>query len=525
MTDGTILCYNTTANICSLLRLNGGEDVERSYIAIDLKSFYASVECVERGLDPLGVNLVVADPDRTEKTICLAVSPSLKAYGVGSRPRLFEVVSEVKRINRDRLASAPFKRFAGSSYIDRELRADRALELDYIVAPPRMALYVKYSARIYGIYLKFIAPEDIHVYSIDEVFMDVTHYLKTYKMTARELAVRIIHEVFSETGITATAGVGTNMYLAKVAMDIVAKRMSSDKNGARVAELDEMSYRRLLWEHRPLTDFWRVGVGYARKLESCGMFTMGDIAAVSLVNEDVLYKLFGVNAELLIDHAWGWEPCTISEIKAYKPTSTGVSTGQVLQCPYEFSKARLIVMEMCDLLVLDLVDKGLATDHIVLHIGYDAENLSDPSTSHYKGDITFDHYGRAVPKHAHGTVDLKTYTSSTDKIMTAVVRLFDSIVDKDLLVRRINITACNTVREDGLKKRKTVEQLDMFSDYAEKKASRQQEEEAYLREKRKQIAIISIKKRFGKNAILKGMNFEEGGTTIARNSQIGGHRA
>ena len=499
--------------------------MEKRYIAIDLKSFYASVECVERGLNPLAVNLVVADPERTEKTICLAVSPTLKSWGVGSRPRMFEVISAVDAINSERKAKAPGRSFKSSSFVDSELKADPSLKLDYIVAPPRMSLYIDYSARIYEIYLKYVSRDDIHVYSIDEVFIDITPYLRTYRSTARELAVRIIHDVFTSTGITATAGVGENLYLAKVAMDIVAKRMTPDKSGARVAELDEMSYRRLLWEHRPLTDFWRVGAGYRRKLEAHGMYTMGDIATVSLADESVLYKLFGVNAELLIDHAWGWEPCTIADIKAYKPSANSISTGQVLQCPYEFDKARLIMMEMCDLLVLDLVDKGVVTNQMVLTVGYDCENLSPSREDVSEVEYGYDYYGRKVPKHAHGTVNLGDFNSSTAVIMSAVTALFDNIVDRRLTVRRINITACGVRRECDVKNAASFEQLDMFSDTSNENEYRMRISEMYSRERQRQKAIISIKKRYGKNAILKGMNFEEGGTTISRNCQIGGHRA
>ena len=492
------------------------------YIAIDLKSFYASVECVERGLDPLNTNLVVADVSRTEKTICLAVTPSMKAYGISGRARLFEVIAAVKAINAQRRRAAD--RIVGSSYIDSELKANPRLEFDYVAAVPRMALYMDYSTRIYEIYLKYVAPEDIHVYSVDEVFIDLTPYLKTYKTTARELTMRIILDVLSVTGITATAGIGTNLYLAKVAMDIVAKRIPADKNGVRIAELNEMSYRELLWNHRPLTDFWRVGHGYSSKLESRGIYTMGDIARISISNEELLYKLFGINAELLIDHSWGWEPCSIEDIKAYKPMSNSISTGQVLSCPYEYDKARLIAMEMCDLLVLDLVEKRLVTDQIVLTVGYDAENLKYPSGT-YKGTVTLDHYGRAVPKHAHGTANLSGYTSSTNEIMGALAELFDRVVDRTLLVRRVNITANHIVNEAKRNEPTSPIQLDIFTDFSERERLRVRERLEYEREKQRQLAVISIKRRFGKNAILRGMNFSDGATAIERNNQIGGHKA
>ena len=504
----------------------------RTYIAIDLKSFYASVECRERGLDPLTTNLVVADKSRTEKTICLAVSPSLKTYGVPGRPRLFEVVQKVKEANARRRQKAPHYKFDGASYNDLELKANPALELDYIVAPPRMAYYMEYSTRIYNVYLKYVAPEDIHVYSIDEVFMDVTAYLNTYQMTARELTRKIIQDVLDTTGITATAGIGTNLYLCKIAMDIVAKHTDPDRDGVRIAELDEMSYRKLLWTHRPLTDFWRVGKGYAKKLEASGLYTMGDVARCSIgkpndyYNEALLYKMFGINAELLIDHAWGWEPCTIEDIKAYKPSTNSLGSGQVLHCPYTFEKAKLVVREMTDLLVLDLVDKGLVTDQIVLTIGYDIENLTDPGrSSRYKGEITTDHYGRKIPKHAHGTANLDRQTSSTMLIMNAVTELYDQIVDKNLLVRRITISANHIVDESSVTKKDSFEQLNLFVDYEEQQQKQAEEDAALEREKNMQKAMLSIKKKFGKNAILKGMNLEEGATAKDRNSQIGGHKA
>ena len=504
----------------------------RTYIAIDLKSFYASVECMERGLDPLTTNLVVADASRTEKTICLAVSPSLKAYGIPGRARLFEVVQKVKEANAARLRKAPGQAFSGTSFNDAELKSSPDLSLDYIVASPRMAHYMEYSTRIYNIYLKYIAPEDIHVYSIDEVFIDATDYLKTYNLSARELAAEMILDVLKTIGITATAGIGTNLYLAKIAMDIQAKHIPADQNGVKIAELDEMSYRRLLWSHRPLTDFWRVGRGYAKKLEEHGLLTMGDIARCSLgkptdyYNEDLLYKLFGINAELLIDHAWGWEPCTIADIKAYKPSTNSLGSGQVLQSAYTFDKAKLIVREMTDLLVLDLVDKRLVTDQLVLTVGYDIENLTNPKIKKsYHGAITTDHYGRAVPKSAHGTANLGRQTSSTKLILDAVTELFERIVDENLLVRRINITANHVVDEATVQKTDNLEQLDLFTDYAAERAKKEAEEAELAREKRMQKAILDIKKKHGKNAILKGMNLEEGATTVDRNRQIGGHKA
>lgn len=500
---------------------------QRVYIAIDLKSFYASVECRERGLDPLDTNLVVADESRTDKTICLAVTPSLKTYGISGRARLFEVVQQVKEANRGRLHDAPSHRFSGKSCFLSELTANPALEIDYLIAPPRMAYYMEYSSSIYSIYLKYIAPEDIIVYSIDEVFMDVTDYLFTYKLTAHELAMKIILDVLDTTGITATAGIGTNLFLAKVAMDIVAKHIPADKNGVRIAELDEMSFRRKLWTHQPLTDFWRVGRGYSKKLEEHGMFTMGDVARMSVHNEDLLYQLFGKNAELLIDHAWGWEPCTVEAVKAYRPSDNSLGSGQVLHCPYTAEKARLVLREMAELLSLDLVRKKLVTNQIVLTIGFDIENLTDPVRCQlYTGPVVKDHYGRMIPKHAHGTERLETYTSSTKKIMGAATALFDEIVDTNLLVRRINIVAGHVIPEDEAPSRSAdCEQLDMFIDYAAVQAQRQKEEEELARERKMQEALLTIKKKFGKNAILKGMNLEDGATAKDRNAQIGGHKA
>ena len=498
---------------------------ERKFLCIDLKSFYASVECVERGLNPLTTNLVVADKSRTEKTICLAVTPSLKAYGVSGRSRLFEVVQKVKEINNERRRKSPKGQLDGTSFDAVELSENPSLALDYIAAPPRMAYYMEYSTRIYNVYLKYIAPEDIHVYSIDEVFIDITHYLDTYKQTAHDFARMLIQDVLKTTGITATAGIGTNMYLAKIAMDIEAKHIPADKDGVRIAELDEISYREKLWSHRPITDFWRVGRGYANKLERYGMYTMGDVARCSLFDEELLYKLFGVNAELLIDHAWGWEPCTIADVKAYKPSTNSLSSGQVLQTPYPFHKAKLVTREMTELLVLELVEKGLVTDQLVLTIGYDIENLTDESIrDSYKGEIVTDHYGRKVPKYAHGTANIDRQTSSSRLIVDAVMKLFDRIVNKSLLVRRITIVACKLQRETVLKE-KIPEQLDLFTDYKALEEKLKAEEETFEKEKRMQEAVINIKKKFGKNAILKGMNLEEGATAKDRNRQIGGHKA
>ena len=499
-----------------------------TYICIDLKSFYASVECIERGLDPMTTNLVVADASRTEKTICLAVTPSLKAYGIPGRARLFEVVQKVRQVNADRRYKAPGRVLKGRSIDTAQLAEDPSLELDYIAAVPQMALYMEYSTRIYNVYLKYVAPEDIHVYSIDEVFMDVTSYLQAYGMTARQLAQKMILDVFNTTGITAAAGVGTNLYLCKVAMDIVAKHVPADEQGVRIAELDEMSYRRLLWNHRPLTDFWRVGRGYAAKLEAQGIFTMGDVARTSLTTygEDLLYRLFGVNAELLIDHAWGWEPCNIARIKAYKPSTNSISSGQVLHCAYEADMAKLVVREMTDLLVLDLVDKGLVTDQMVLTVGYDIENLTDPERrKKYKGPITTDPYGRRIPKHAHGTVNLDRQTSSARRIIDAVMELYDRIVNPNLLVRRITIGANHVVEESSVSVAAVPEQLDLFTDYVALEQERRLEEAELEKEKHIQQAVLSIKKKYGKNAILKGMNLQEGATARDRNSQIGGHKA
>ena len=502
------------------------QNQNRTFIAIDLKSMYASVECVARGLDPLTTNLVVADVSRTEKTICLAVTPSLKAYGIGGRARLFEVVQRLREVNYERQMKSPSRRLTGKSVSDIELKEHPDWAVDYIAAPPRMAHYIDVSSKIYGIYLKYIAPEDIHVYSIDEVFMDVTAYLKSYKMSAHELAMTMIRDVLSQTGITATAGIGTNMYLCKVAMDIVAKKAPADKDGVRIAELDEMSYRKQLWDYRPITKFWRVGKGIAEKLAMYGIDTMGKVARQSVKNEELLYRLFGVNAELLIDHAWGWEPCTMDMVKAYKPENNSFSNGQVLQSAYDFKKARVVVQEMAENMALDLVSKRLVTDQIILTVGYDRESLTNPDIrARYHGEVTTDYYGRQVPKHGHGTANLTRQTSSTKLITEAVVDLFDRIVNKDLLVRRLNLTVNHVVNEADANRRTTPTQLDLFTDY-EELARQQKAEKAELdKERRIQEAQLAIKQRFGKNAILRGLNFEEGATAKERNEQIGGHKA
>lgn len=507
--------------------------MKKTYLAIDLKSFYASVECRERGLDPMTTNLVVADASRTEKTICLAVSPALKKYGIPGRARLFEAIQKVKEANAERRMRAPGRILCKKSCNALQLDRDPSLEIDFIAAPPRMAHYMEYSTRIYQVYLRHVAPEDIHVYSVDEVFIDATSYLARRGMTGHEFARMLIRDVLETTGITATAGVGTNLYLAKIAMDIMAKRMPADADGVRIAELDEATYRRELWDHRPLTDFWRVGRGYARTLEANGLFTMGDVARCSLGgdfdrrNEALLYKLFGVNAELLIDHAWGHEPCTIADVKAYRPETKSINSGQVLTCPYPAHKARLVVREMTDLLVLDLVEKGLVTDQIVLTVGYDIENLTDPSIrDRYRGEIKTDYYGRRVPKEAHGTASLGRYTSSTKQIIEAVTSLFDRIVNPSLLVRRMYLSANRLIsEEDERAQERGGEQLSMFVDNEQEERRRQDERAALRRERQMQNAIIDIKKKYGKNAILRGMNLEEGATAKERNAQIGGHKA
>lgn len=515
------------------------QEQKRTYIAIDLKSMYASVECVARGLDPLTTNLVVADVSRTEKggprdyrvsrggsPICLAVTPSLKAYGIGGRARLFEVVQRLREVNYERQMKSPNRRLTGKSTSDIELQQHPDWAVDYIAAPPRMAHYIEVSSKIYGIYLKYIAPEDIHVYSIDEVFMDVTAYLGSYKLTAHELAMKMIRDVLSQTGITATAGIGTNMYLCKVAMDIVAKKAPADKDGVRIAELDELSYRQQLWDYRPLTKFWRVGKGIAEKLAMYGIDTMGKLARLSVQNEDLLYRLFGINAELLIDHAWGWEPCTMDYVKAYRPETNSFSNGQVLQEPYSFHKARVVVQEMAENMALELVSKRLVTDQLVLTVGYDRESLTNPDIrARYHGEVTTDYYGRQVPKHAHGTANLQRQTSSTRLITDAIVELFDRIVNKDLLVRRLNVTVNHVVSEASVSQHTAPQQLDLFTDYEALAKQEAEEKAAREKERRMQEAQLKIKQRFGKNAILRGLNFEEGATAKERNEQIGGHRA
>ncbi len=501
---------------------------DRSYIAIDLKSFYASVECVKRGYDPLTTNLVVADKSRTEKTICLAVSPSLKAHGVSGRARLFEVIQRVQQVNTERLRKAPGHHFTGKSVFAPELEEHPELALDYIVATPQMASYMTWSSDIYAIYLKYIAPEDIHVYSIDEVFIDVTDYLHIYQMSPHELAVKMIHDVLEHTGITATAGIGTNLYLCKIAMDIVAKHVPADKDGVRIADLDVHRYRELLWEHTPLTDFWRLGRGYAQKLTAIGLNTMGDIAryTTSQYGIDHLHQIFGVNAELLIDHAWGNEPTTIAEIKNYGAVRKSINTGQVLSCPYTAEKAKLVTREMADDLSLDLAKKKLATDQLVLTIGYDRESLTNPDIARkYHGKVTTDHYGRKIPTHAHGTINLPIQTSSTIKITESVMQLYDRIINPDLLVRRLTISACKLVSENKITKKHEFEQLDLFTDYVALEKQRKEEAERLEKEHRRQQAVLEIQRKYGKNAILKGMNMLEGATMRDRNGQVGGHKA
>ena len=505
---------------------------DRVYIACDLKSFYASVECIERGLDPLTTNLVVADKSRTEKTICLAVSPSLKAYGISGRARLFEVVQKVAEVNAQRRQKAPGRQFTGSSWNDPEVSQHPELALDYLAAPPRMAHYIEWSTKIYNVYLKYVAPSDIHVYSIDEVLMDVTNYLPTYKLTPRELARKIVLDVLDTTGITATAGIGPNLYLAKVAMDIWAKHTRPDKSGVRIAELDELSYRKLLWEHRPLTDFWRVGRGYAKKLEAQGLFTMDDVARCSIgkptdyYNEELLYRMFGINAELLIDHAWGYEPVTMADIKAYKPEAKSVGSGQVLTCPYDSNKARMVAWEMADQLALDLVGQRLVTNQLTLTVGYDIDNLRDSDRrKQYKGAVTTDRYGRQIPKHAHGTANLDEYTTSAKRITAAILELFDRIVNKDLLIRRLYLTANRVAEEGSISTAPAMEQLDLFTDHVAAQAERESREKELARERKLQEAMLGIKSKFGKNAILKGTNLMDGATAADRNGRIGGHKA
>ena len=495
--------------------------MNRIYICIDLKSFYASVECRERLLDPLKTNLVVADSSRTEKTICLAVSPSLKKYGISGRARLFEVVQKVREINRERQHP-----FIGKSYNDIELQNHNNLQLDYIIAPPRMRLYLQYSTNIYHIYLKYLSPEDIFVYSIDEVFADITNYLKLYHCTPEELVRKMIQEVYKETGITATAGIGTNLYLAKVAMDIVAKKKEEDEYGVRIASLNEESYRKELWNHKPLTDFWRIGKGISKTLEKNHLYTMGDIARCSLENENKLFRLFGINAELLIDHAWGWEPCSMKDIKNYKPKRNSLSTGQVLHEPYPYPKTKIIIQEMTELLILDMVEKHFLTDQIVLTIGYDISNLENSKIrEEYEGEITIDYYGREVPKHAHGTIHLDHKTSSTKIIKEKVLELLESIINKKLLTRRINITVCNLEKEENIKTQNIYKQLDLFTNNEKYDKEKSQEKHLEQEERKVQNTILKLKNKYGKNTILIGTNLIKGATTIERNNQIGGHKA
>ncbi len=522
--------------------------MHKTYISIDLKSFYASVECVDRGLDPLTTNLVVADAGRTEKTICLAVTPSLKAYGISGRARLFEVVQAVKKINEKRFADAVKlgvlprdsygnRQFASESFDDTALRADPSLKLSYIAAPPRMKLYEEVSTKIFSIYMRYISPQDIHVYSVDECFMDVTGYLRTYRMTAHELAMTMIREVLYETGITATAGIGTNMYLAKIAMDIVAKHVPADKDGVRIAELDERKYRELLWCHKPITDFWQIGPGTAGRVAELGCFTMGDIARLSTVDEDKLYSALGIKAELVIDHAWGWEPTDIKTIKSYRPSTNSISSGQVLKEPYDTEKGRLIVREMTELLVLDLVRKGVVTKQMTVTVGYDVTSVEFMWKSGgkdvykvrttgklYTGKVGKDHYGRAVPKHAHGTANLDEWTSSSKIIVNEIIKLYDRIIDPDLLIRRVTVCACNIIPEQNIPRDEPL-QLDLFTDYEALERQKQAEREKRKKEHSLQKATLILQERYGKNAVLKGMNLLEGGTTIERNGQIGGHRA
>lgn len=493
--------------------------MNRIYVCIDLKSFYASVECVERNLDPLTTNLAVADPTRTEKTICLAISPSLKQYGIGGRARLFELQQLVKKVNNERKKQNNNQRFNGKSVNDNELKQDKTKALDFIIASPRMSHYIKFSTKIYNIYLRHIAKEDIFVYSIDEVFADITKYLKYNKTTPKEFVRTILQEVVTETGITATAGIGTNLFLAKVAMDVVAKHVPADKYGVRMAELDELTYRKKLWNYRPITDIWRIGKKIAKRLEKYNIYTLGDIAKCSIKNEDILYKEFGINAELLIDHAWGWEPCTIESIKNYKPQIKSLSTGQVLQCPYNYQKTKLIIKEMATLLSLDLVKKGLVTDQLVLTIGYDISNV----TEDFKGETKTDFYGRRIPKHAHGTINLSEKTSSSRKIITAVTKLLDTIVNKELWIRRINMTACKLTQKEQEEQKEKYEQLDLFSNPQEKEKIRNKNKKEDQQENTLQQTVLNLKEKYGKNSVLRGMNLEAGATTIERNQQIGGH--
>ncbi len=496
----------------------------RTYLCIDLKSFYASVECLERGLDPLTTNLVVADLSRTEKTICLAVTPSLKAYGISGRARLFEVVQKVAEVNAVRRAQSPTRRLTGEATDSVALQSDPTLAVGYLVAPPRMAHYLEYSNRVYSCYLKYISPQDIHVYSIDEVFIDITPYLDTYQLTPRQLAKQLIQEVYTTTGVTATAGLGTNLYLAKVAMDIMAKRVQPDEDGVRIASLDEISYREQLWNHAPITDFWRVGRGYAKKLAAKGIHTMGDVALCSVgqpheyYNEKLLFDLFGVNAELLIDHAWGYEPCQLSHVKAYRPRSKSLVSGQVLHYPYTADKARIVVAEMSDRLALDLMSKGFLTNHLVLTIGYDRESLATP---HYTGPIVTDNYGRAIPRHGQGTTKLDRPSNLTTVITKAVLRLYDEAVNPKLLVRRLSLTVGGLQTQQEVASQEVYEQTDLFGMLEAQEQAIHNEE----RDQRRQEAILHIQDKYGKNALLKGSSLLDGATAKDRNSQIGGHKA
>ena len=493
--------------------------MNRVYICIDLKSFYASVECMERGLDPLNTNLVVADSSRTEKTICLAVSPSLKKLGISGRARLFEAIQGVRKANDIRKKKNHNRRFTGKSYFQDELNSNKSLEIDFIIATPQMKKYMNYSTKIYDTYLKYVAPEDIYAYSIDEVFCDITGYLKTYKMTPREMITKMIQDVYDTTGITATGGIGTNMYLAKIAMDIVAKHMEPNKFGVRIAGLDEYTYRKLLWSHKPITDFWRVGKGIAKTLASNNMYTMGDVARKSIEDQDLLYKLFGINAEYLIDHAWGYEPCTMKDVKNFKPKINSLSEGQVLHKPYDYEHTKLIVKEMTDNVSFALTRKGLVTDQLVLEIGYDTSNLE-----FYDGEITEDRYGRKIPKHAHGTIRLDRFSSTSSVLRKYVVELFDRIINKDLYVRRVYVIAGNVRNKESVKNQKVYEQIDLFTNYEEKEKKDIEEEKSIEKDDNLQEVLLDIKNKFGKNSIVKGMNLEEGGTAIERNGQVGGHR-
>ncbi|MDO4190777.1 MAG: DNA methylase [Bacteroidales bacterium] len=499
-------------------------NINNTYVAIDLKSFFASVECVERHLDPLTTNLVVADNTRTDKTICLAVTPSLKSYGISGRPRLFEVKEVVQQLNRERRRNLHGRNLTKKSTSDPELKTHTDWEIDFITATPRMATYLDYSQRVYNIYLKYIAPEDIHIYSVDEVFMDVTHYLQSYKMSAHELTMTIVRDVLKQTGITATAGIGTNLYLCKVAMDIVAKHLPADKDGVRIAQLDETSYRQQLWNHKPITAFWRIGHGIAQQLARIGIDTMGKLARCSIEHEDILYQFFGVNAEIIIDHAWGWEPCTIEEIKAYRPETNSLSNGQVLTKPYTFEKARVVIQEMADAVSLRLVSHQLVTDQLVIHVSYDATNLLPSNNTHYNGPTTINYYGKEVPKHAHGSITLQKPTSSTKAIIEAALEVFDRIANSELLIRRLNITANHVVNETTIQQDSTL-QLNLFSNYEEERQKKATAEAQQQKERRMQDAILNIKTRYGKNALLKGLNFREGATAKERNQQIGGHKA